>query len=331
MEIDMEPKVSVITPMYNVEGKIDKCIQTLFAQTLTNFEVIFVDDHSTDHTLRYVENLLNQYSRKDINVHIIHLEKNGGVANARNVGLNNASGKYIYYVDADDYIEYDALEQMYEKAESEDADIVVSEWLLTFAQKERHVKQPDAHTGLEAFELMTNGVMRWNLWLFLVRRSLYVENEIQFIPGMNMGEDMMVMLKLVLSSKRVCVIHKPLYHYIQTNSNSLTKDYLRYKEQLTYNVLEVENYLTSKGLNEQKTQLHKLKLAVKLPLLISSKKNDYEEWQSWFPESNSLANTQYGISTRTYLLQKAAYNTHYWYLKLYYICIIKLIYGIIYK
>ena len=78
-------------------------------------------------------------------------------------------------------------------------------------------------------------------------------------------------------------------------------------------------------------QMNKLKLAVKLPLLISAKVQDYQEWQSWFPEANVLANTQYGVTTRTYLLQKAAYHQHYWYLKLYYFCIIKLIYGIIFK
>lgn len=327
----MNPKVSVIIPMYNVMGKLQKCVQSLCSQTLSNIELVFVDDCSPDNCQEELRQLLDLYQNNTIRVLIEKHEKNRGVAAARNTGVAKATGEFIYYVDADDYIEPNTLELLYLKAVQDNLDIVGCEWFLTYCKSERHVGMPDTKTGLEMFHLMTNGVMRWNLWLFLVKRSLYVENGIHFVSGMNMGEDMMVMMKLSLCAKRTGVIHIPLYHYVQTNSNSLTKNYQSYKRQITSNIESLEKFMNDNGFCDYHQQIDKLKLAVKLPLLISSKKEDFEEWTNWFCDSNYLATQKYGISFRTYLLQMAAIRRQFWYIKLYYFFIIKFIYGIIYK
>lgn len=321
-------KMSVIIPMYNVSRVIKRAIESLYDQTLSGIELIFVDDCSKDDTLDCLESLL--LPKKGVEVKIVRHAENRGVAVARNTGLDHATGEYIYYVDADDYIEPNTLEKLYSKAQESDADIVGCEWFLTFEKNERHMKQADITTGNELFVKMAHGVMRWNLWLFLVKRSLYETKGFRFIEGMNMGEDMMVMMKLALHANRVEMIHEPLYHYIQTNSSSLTKNFNAYRYQVTANVNAVEEYLKIQGRNDLNDALMQLKLTLKLPSLISDKVEDYETWLNWFPEANNAVSGNKDLPWRTRFIQQAASKKHYWILKLYYWLIIKLVYGIIY-
>ena len=205
------------------------------------------------------------------------------------------------------------------------------EWFLTFEKNERHVKQAESKTGEELFKCFANGVTRWNLWLFMVKRSLYEENDIHFIEKMNMGEDMMVMMKLSLHAEKVAMLHIPLYHYIQTNSNSLTKNFLAYKNQVTANAESVAKYLIKVNREDLKSEVTQLKLTLKLPLLISDKKSDYMQWIEWFPEANVEAGKNIYQPFRTRFIQKMASKRQFWILKLYYYLVMKVVYGIIYK
>lgn len=316
-------------PMYNVGKVMKRSIESLYAQTLSGIELIFVDDCSKDDTLNCLEALLAP--KKGVKVKIVRHTKNKGVAAARNTGLEYATGEYIYYVDADDYIESNTLEILYHTAKEMDADIVGCEWFLTFETNERHMKQTDVTTGDELFIKMAHGVMRWNLWLFLVKRSMYEAEGFRFIEEMNMGEDMMVMMKLALHANKVQIIHEPLYHYIQTNSGALTKKFNAYRYQVTANVKEVEEYVQVQGRNDLNDVLMQLKLTLKLPLLISAKVEDYETWLGWFPESNDAVKDNKDLPWRTRFIQQMASKRQFCVLKLYYWFIIKLVYGIIYK
>lgn len=328
MELN-EIKVSVIVPMYNVAHILDKAIDTLYSQTLQGVEYIFVDDCSSDDTLQRLKNALP--TKEGVSVKILHHEHNRGVAAARNTGLDNAVGQFVYYVDADDHIEPQTLEKLYTYAITENADIVGCEWFLSFDKNERHMKQAHATTGEDLFMNMAYGVMRWNLWLFMVRRSLYEKPGMRFIEGMNMGEDMMVMMKLAIGADRVFIIHEPLYHYIQTNSGSLTKNFNAYRYQVTANVNEVGRYLQQQRCTELADAFLQLKLTLKLPLLISDKTADYETWFNWFPESNSAAALNHKLPWRTRMIQIAAAKRCFWILKIYYRLVVKFVYGIIYR
>ena len=158
-------------PMYNVAGVMSRAVHSLFAQTLKEFEVVFVDDCSSDGTGEELRRIIDEVGREDVTVKIVRHEVNRGVAAARNTGLDNATGEYVYYLDSDDHYEHDTLAVMYEEAKKGDCDVVGCEWLLSFENNARHMVQPDVRTGKEAFEKMCNGVMRWNLWLWMVRRS----------------------------------------------------------------------------------------------------------------------------------------------------------------
>lgn len=316
-------------PMYNVSKVIKRAIESLYAQTLSGIELVFVDDCSKDDTLDTLKALLPQ--KEGVQVKIVRHSENRGVAVARNTGLEHATGEYIYYVDADDYIEPDTLDKLYSKAQKANADIVGCEWFLTFEKNERHMKQADVENGADLFRKMSYGVMRWNLWLFMVRRSLYERERLRFIEGMNMGEDMMIMMKLAMNAGRVSIMHRPFYHYIQTNSGSLTKNFNVYRYQVTANVNEVGEYIKQTDRCELEEALMQLKLTLKLPLLITDKVEDYETWLNWFPEANGAVDGNKELPWRTRYIQKAAAKRHFWVLKLYYRLIIKLVYGIIYR
>lgn len=325
--------ISVIIPVYNASATLRACLMSLSAQTYKNLELLLVDDCSTDDSLNILVTYAGQYADGDFSVQVLHHEQNRGVAAARNTALLHATGDYIYYVDADDFIESDTLECLVNEVKTKDLDIVGHEWFLTFNSKERHMKQPVYFSSYEALCYMMCGVMRWNLWLFLVRRSLYVENNIHFIEGMNMGEDMMVMMKLFVCAKKVAIVNRPFYHYEQQNQTSLTKTYsLEHIRQVTTNLLEVERII---NISSYECSLSKfipfLKLNIKLPLLITDDETRYKIWLEWFPEANRYILKNKMLPFRTRIIQWIAVKRYFIFLKLYYRIVFKLVYGVIYK
>lgn len=327
----MAVKVSVIIPMYNVASLIHRCIHSLCSQTYRHLELIFVNDCSKDDTLSVVESLLASENLDGIEYKLISHEENKGVAAARNTGLDVATGKYVYYVDADDYVESDAIERLVKEAETKDRDIVSCEWLLEFGKNARHMVQPEFSTGEELFRQMCYGKARWNLWLFLVKRSLYEDNHLRFVPGVNMGEDMMIMLKMSLLAGKAAVIHRPLYHYIQTNAAAISKDIRPYIPQIKANVEYVASFVEDRFYGNYSNEMSQLKLSLKLPLLISNKTDSYLEWLAWWPETNSKLDGNPNLSWRTRMIQKFAVNRCFFLLKVYYVFVVKFVYGVVFR
>ena len=116
----MNETISIIIPVYNVEKYLNKCLNSVIEQTYKNIEVILIDDGSTDNSGK----ICDEYAKNDIRIKIIH-QQNGGVSTARNNGLEHATGKYITFVDSDDYIEKEMIETMAKKIMKKNADIVI--------------------------------------------------------------------------------------------------------------------------------------------------------------------------------------------------------------
>ncbi len=330
----MEEKslVSIIIPVYNVAAYIEECLRSLYQQTYRHLELIFVDDCCQDETVSLIQTYTSQYKEEGVTVKIIQHEHNRGVAAARNTGLKNATGEYLYYVDADDKIEQHTIERLVKKAVETQADIVGCEWYLSYYKNERRMPQPDVNSPNDAFYQFATGRLRWNLWLFLVRRSLYTQHQIAFIEGLNMGEDMMVMGKLLLCADKVVVLHEPLYHYVQINAGSLTKEASeRHRFQVTENLKELETFAKRRNEKDIDTYLQFLKLSIKLPLLMSDKTADYERWLEWFPEANAYIFQNRSTPLRIRLLQFCAVKRYFFFLKLYYRFVFRFIYGVLYK
>ncbi len=323
-------RVSVIMPVYNAKGCLPVALESLKSQSFRDFEVVFVDDSSTDGTTSIIEAFKKE---SGIPCKIFRQEVNGGVAAARNKGLEAAEGDYLAFLDADDRMEPEELEKAVAKAEEAAAEIVGWDWTLGFEKNGRYMRQADYDAPLQALKNLMGGTMRWNLWLFLVNRKLLIDNDIRFIEGANMGEDMMVMIKAFAKARNVVQIHEPLYRYNAVSQTSLSRQFSEERRaEIMANLSEVEKTVEdSQYSSDLKDYVDYLKLFLKLPLLISPDKKDYLTWHSWFQEANSKAMSNKSLPLRTRLLQGMAAHKLWGCVKLYYLCVYKFVYGIIYR
>ena len=331
--MEYTPFISVIMPVFNAGNRVHTALESLLVQDYSNLEIIIINDCSTDNSLSVIGEYVPVLEGRGMSVKVISHPQNSGVATARNTGLAHASGEYIYYVDADDRIESNTIRLLFKKAMSENADIVGCNWFLTFEKNERIMNQPSFTESKDAIQKMLNGSMRWNLWLFLVRRSLYEKHQIRFVPGLNMGEDLLVMVKLFIHAGKVVFLNKGLYHYGQSNGQSLTKIYSDvHIQEVVANVKEVEQYLLNSSFAGQLgSSIDFLKLNIKLPLLISDQVEQYQRWLNWFPEVNDKVMYNSALPLRTRYIQWLAVKGHFWVIKLYYRVVIKFVYGSLYK
>lgn len=331
---DQRPIVSIIVPVYNAADTVHIAFDSLFRQTYSNLEIIIVNDASTDNSLQIIKAYAKKIEKqKFYTVCIVSHETNTGVATARNTALNQATGDYIFYLDADDQIDPDTITLIVNQALTTESDIVGFNWWLSFSKNERKMNQPEFNDPWQAIQMLLNGKMRWNLWIFLVKRSLYEEHAIRFLPQMNMGEDMMVTIKLFTYAKKVSYLNQALYHYGQSNADSVSKVISdKNIHEVTQNVAEVEHFLKhSQYADRLGNSLELLKLNIKLPLLISNNTSQYKKWLNWFPEANAFAFQDKNISLRIRILQLCATKKNYWLIKLHYYLVIRVIYGLIYK
>ena len=325
-------KFSIIMPVYNAEKVLPVSLESIRAQRYRDFELIFVEDGSTDGTVGVLEAFAAQ---ADFPCHIVSQPQNGGVATARNRGLAAACGEYLAFVDADDRIEPEALEEAARviEASKDDPDIVGWDWTLGFEKNGRYMRQADYDTPLQALKNLMGGTMRWNLWLFVVRRELLLEHDIHFIDGANMGEDMMLMLKAFSQARKVVQLHKPLYRYNAVSETSLSRQFSpERRREISENLAEAERHLrTGAYAAELEPYFQYLKLYLKLPLLISNDPENYQTWYDWFPEANAFAMENKALPLRKRILQELAARKCWVGVKSYYLLVYKFIYGIIYR
>lgn len=322
--------VSLIMPVYNAESTLPDSLPCIREQTFRDFEVVFVDDCSTDGTAALLETFREE---SGLPCQIIRQARNGGVAAARNRALDAAKGDYLAFLDADDRMAPEALERAVRAADASGADIVGWDWTLGFEKNGRTMRQADYDTPLQALRNLTGGTMRWNLWLFLIRRRLLDDNGIRFLDGANMGEDMMLMLRAFDRAGQVVQLHEALYRYNAVNTASISRQFSEERRQeITRNLEEAGRHLLSGPHAEEMTRrMPALKLFLKRPLLISPDRNDYETWYRWFPEANALATKERTLPLRLRLLQGLAARRCWTGVKLYYLCVYKLVYGILYR
>ena len=223
-----EPKVSVIIPIYNVEGYVFQCLDSLLAQSFGDFEVLCIDDASADNSAA----VIREFQQKDPRVRLLQQE-HAGVSAARNLGIANARGEYIAFVDGDDWLSPDALEKLVTAAESNHADIVVSSAQVHFENPQPEDSRRNA--SLVRALTVTEGLLEgdpWEklsqpgswpfLWNKLVRRELITENEIAFSRTLALGEDGAFLVTLFQYADRVAFIPDALYHYRYQRKASAT-------------------------------------------------------------------------------------------------------------
>ena len=234
------PKVSVIVPFYNVEGYIEKCLETLVSQTLEDIEIILVNDGSKDKSIEIVNKFLKMYPEK-----LVYLEKeNGGLSDARNYAINYAKGEYIAFLDSDDYVEKDMYEKMYELAKKENSDMVECNFYWEYPNK---IKEDIGITYNGKNEMLEKiRVVAWNK---LIKREILISSKVQFPKGYRY-EDVEFTYKLIPYIETVSFLKKPCVHYIQRQGSISNSQNERTKE--IFDVLEhVIEYYKEKDIYEK--------------------------------------------------------------------------------
>lgn len=283
LENSVSPKISVLIPVYNVEKYVERCILSVLGQTMQEgVEVIIVNDCTPDRSMEIIHKILHVYLKENkMKFRIVEHDTNQGSGVTRNTLMANAKGNYTIYIDSDDYIEPDMLEEMYKKAIEEDADIVGCNIILEYPQKrEEWVYDNDS--------LMRIGGVYSSLCNKLIRRSLYIEHNISSF-NISMWEDTSVTFRLRFFSKKTVVIPKGFYHYIVgENDNSICKNYtIKNLEEQIVCAKKLEEFIRQQGKeNEYKLVIANLKFRSKSALFSNSALVDYKHWRTVYSESN---------------------------------------------
>ncbi len=209
-------KVSVIVPVYNVENYLEKCLDSIISQTYKNLEIILVDDGSTDSSGK----ICDSYAKKDKRIKVIHKE-NGGLSDARNMGLDVASGKFISFVDSDDYIDKRFIEILYNNIIKTKADISICDFVWVYDKKIKYNKYSKKRIVVEGnrkYDYLYNeySVIGPSQWNKLYKK--YIFDDIRFPYG-KLCEDQFVIHKELFKAKKVSYILKPLYYYVQRSDS----------------------------------------------------------------------------------------------------------------
>ncbi|MBD5537240.1 MAG: glycosyltransferase [Lachnospiraceae bacterium] len=212
--------ISVIVPVYNVEKYLSKCIETIINQTYKNLEIILVDDGATDKSGTICE----EYAHKDARIRVIHKE-NGGLSDARNAGLSVATGKYISFIDSDDWIAADMYEHLHAVIVYEEAD-------LTFGVIER-VSGKSSYNISDGSQIVVTGKDILDSFIYpsrkphilksacdkLYRRSII--GDTRFIKGVH-GEDGPFTLEILSKCKKCVFVGRAVYYYLDTREESIS-------------------------------------------------------------------------------------------------------------
>ena len=322
-------KVSVIIPFYKVEPFVERCTRSLLEQTLTDVEYIFVDDASPDESRAIIERVADEYKR---DVRIVTHSQNQGLPAARNTGLAEAKGDFIYHCDSDDYLEPVMLEAMYRTAAEQQADFVYCDFYLDFGTSRRVMTNP-SYTEPEQMikEGFLAGLMKYNVWNKLVKRSLYNECRQPFPAGHAMGEDM-TMIALATHATRTAHVAEPLYHYVKLNSNAYSNTFSqRHLDDIGFNVDRTLALLQEWNVPDKERYLNFFKLNIKLPFLFSNDLSQYRLWRKWYPEANRFISQNTHQPRRTRLVQQWAAAGLFPLVRLYSYFVNHLYYGIRYR
>lgn len=248
-------KVSVIIPVYNTSKYLKECLDSLINQTLSDIEIICVDDGSTDMSLE----ILNDYAAKDQRVKILSQE-NQGQSVARNFGIKVAKGEYIGFIDSDDWADYHMFENLYNNAKTYDSDISMCSITLC-DEKTGEYTTNDPYLTLDLFpESLENRsftykntldfifricVVPWNK---IFRREFLINNGLSFIEGLNF-EDNVFNLQTIVEAKNISLIKEPLVYYRRASETSYTFGKSEYKKLDFFKIFEIEEkFLKEKGL-----------------------------------------------------------------------------------
>lgn len=216
--------LSVIIPVYKTEKLIERCLMSVCEQTLKEFEIILVDDCSPDAAIEKAKLILEKYPERFRNTNIIRLNENHGISYVRKIALNSANGKYIASLDSDDYFEHNALEEMLDFVEKNEADIGFFDYYLNCKNKSTLVKQNVADTKSDTVikNLLLNE-LHGALWNKVFKKEIL--DKVEIVDGINVMEDFLISIQAFFLSEKICYKNSAYLHYVQHGMGSYTSNY----------------------------------------------------------------------------------------------------------
>ncbi|MCO7124213.1 glycosyltransferase [Sporolactobacillus shoreicorticis] len=238
------PLISVIVPVFNVEKYLSRCVQSILHQTYTNLEILLIDDGSIDHS----GEICDHFALQDNRVKVIH-KKNGGLSDARNVGLTTASGSYISFIDSDDFIHKDMLHIMIDTSIHHQSDVVEVGYREVFNDQNALTDQisntPNDVTSYETKNAVVNCLLNHhsiiNVWNKLYKKELW--DHIRFPVG-KFYEDYFVTYKIINSVNKVVEINQEMYFYFQRKDSIMGSSFSLQKFENHFEAnLKMMNYI----------------------------------------------------------------------------------------
>ena len=214
------PLVSVIVPVYKAEKWLHRCVDSILAQTMEDFELLLIDDGSPDRS----GEICDEYAAKDSRVRVFHKE-NGGVSSARQVGIDNALGEYTIHADPDDWVESTMLEELYAKAKVDDADMVICDY-YEYTKKGEYLRNLKLENLEPSYLLkkMLREELHGSTCNKLIRRSCYCKYNIKFPLNISLWEDLFVICNFLRYPINISYLSKGFYHYdMVINENSIVR------------------------------------------------------------------------------------------------------------
>ena len=251
--------VSIVVPVYKVENYIRECIDSILSQKYKFFELILVDDGSPDNCGK----ICDEYASIDRRIRVIHKE-NGGLSDARNAGINIATGDYITFIDSDDYVSMHYVSEMIAAAETTHADIVQGQMTrIAESLDEDCFIGEKIYDGKEAFkQLLTWNEIKVYAWGKLYKRKIF--DSIRYPLG-KLNEDCFTTYKTLLLSSKVVSIGKCLYYYRQTPNSILNRDFSYRRFDLWEAVYNIENYLMTSHCDcKEEFEYYKMRVGINL-------------------------------------------------------------------
>ncbi len=276
-------KVSVIIPVYKAEKYIERCVRSLFEQTLSSIEFIFVDDKTPDASITIIKRLLDCYPHRKKQVTILEMPKNSGQAAARSVGLSMVRGEYIIHCDPDDWVDLGYYEDLYNKAIEGDHDLVTADIMYHFDDnKQTPYIIKDFKNTVDI--LKSDSFYSFSLCNQLIKSDLIHRNNIDFYSGINYSEDFGFNARVYFYAKSVGHVHNVYYHYNKTNVLSITNN--QYSSPIVRQRIKCLEYLDQffRSQNVDIKEFGLLQRSKRDVKDIFLKRNSLNEWKNIFPE-----------------------------------------------
>lgn len=259
----MTPFFSVVIPVYNAEKYINRCVESILQQSFENFEVVLVDDGSTDRSMEICEEL----AQKDTRVLFFH-QKNQGVSAARNKGMSMAKGRYLVFVDADDYIREDTFALLYESCNDCRADICFFGYQCVVRSEVKQTVVPPKFYGKKSPDLLLELIEKNVFGLACnkaIKRDLITGNGLLFDETIKVFEDQDLMMRVWNKASFVCSIEGALYFYVTSETSAMqgfqSSQSERYFSTHNVNLKKLESFMLKNRINEENIESYLFRYA----------------------------------------------------------------------